>query len=187
MKNSKRSYIIIALVVLVLAVGVGYALFSTNLKIEGTATANGSWKVYFSAATATPGAGSTATGTASISTTTKTSDTVTVAIELKQPGDSVTVSTTIKNDGSHVAKLNGLTLKAADGESATLTTSQSSHTYGAIQAVLNASNVADNSTIAANGGTATYTLTFTWPAAYTTEEVDDTLGFEITLPYEQNV
>ena len=187
MKNSKRSYIIIALVVLVLAVGVGYALFSTNLKIEGTATANGSWNVYFSAASVTPGAGTTATGTATIGTDTKTDDKVTVSVSLLQPGDSVTVSTTITNAGTHVAKLNGLTLKAADGTSATLTTSQSSHTYGAIQAVLNASNVADNSTIAANGGTTTYTLTFTWPSAYTTESVNDTLGFEITLPYEQNV
>ena len=186
MKKSKRSYIIVALIVLVLAMAVGYALFSTTLTITGTAKAKG-WNVYFSAASATPGSGTTATGSATISTVTKTSDTVTVDVLLKQPGDSVTISTTITNDSSHVAKLNGLDIKAADGTTASLTTSNASHTFGAITANLNASNVADNSTIAANGGTATYTLTFEWPSSYTTENVDDTLRFEITLPYEQNV
>ena len=182
-KTNTKSYVLIALFVLLLAIAVGYAAFSSTLKITGTATANGNWDVRFTAASVSPSTGNSAQISTSQGGTTN--DTVTVSVALTQPGDSATVTTTITNQGSVDAKLNGLTIKAADGTTAQLTTSNASHTYGAITANLNASNVADNSTIAANGGTATYTLTFEWPASYTSENVDDTLRFEITLPYEQ--
>ena len=43
MKNKKRNYVIVVLVVLLLALAVGYAAFSDTLTISGTANAKGTF------------------------------------------------------------------------------------------------------------------------------------------------
>ena len=47
MKKTRKNSIVIALIVLLLALAVGYAAFSSELTIEGTANALGTWDVKF--------------------------------------------------------------------------------------------------------------------------------------------
>ena len=50
MKNKKRNYVIVVLVVLLLALAVGYAAFSDTLNITGTANAKGTFNMEFTSA-----------------------------------------------------------------------------------------------------------------------------------------
>lgn len=185
-KTNKKSYVIIALVVLLLAMAIGYAAFTTNLKITGTATANGDWDVHFLSATPkNVTTGVTATSPITTSQGGTTNDTVTVTCDLKKPGDTATFDIVIENSSSVAAKVDGLTITAKDGDSQTVSVNNGTYTSGVIQAVLTSNTVVDRSTLAAEGGTATYTLTFTWVEENSPVTVDDKLSFDITIPYTQ--
>ena len=181
-KTNKKSYVIIALVVLLLAMAIGYAAFTTNLIITGTATANGDWDVHFLSATPK---NVTATSPITTSQGGTTNDTVTVTCDLKKPGDTATFDIVIENSSSVAAKVDGLTITAKDGDSQTVSVNNGTYTSGVIQAVLTSNTVVDGSTLAAKGGTATYTLTFTWVEENSPVTVDDKLSFDITIPYTQ--
>lgn len=115
MKNKKRNYVIVVLVVLLLALAVGYAAFSETLNITGTANAKGTFDMEFTSAaidTATAKGIDTVGSSAVISAD---KNTVTVVVkDLAYPGAGTNVTVVAKNAGTVPAKLNGLTFTGLD-------------------------------------------------------------------------
>ncbi len=115
MKNKKRNYVIVVLVVLLLALAVGYAAFSDTLNITGTANAKGTFDMEFTSATidtATAKGINTTESTATISTD---KNTVTVVVkDLAYPGAGTNVTVVAKNAGTVPAKLKNLKITGND-------------------------------------------------------------------------
>lgn len=111
-KQRKKSYLIVLLFVLLISVTVGYAAFSQNLKITGTATANGNFKVKFTDANID--SESSVGITDSAASISASGDVLTIDMHLDYPGAGGVVNATITNTGSIPADLkniefNGLT------------------------------------------------------------------------------
>lgn len=112
MRNNKNA-LIIALLAIVLVMAVGYAAFATTLTINGTANISSSWNVHFDHTTTgyntayvvTPATGRTFTSSDANPSMTVTDNTATLSTSLKQPGDYVTFTLTIKNEGTVGASL----------------------------------------------------------------------------------
>ena len=109
MKKTRKNSIVIALIVLLLALAVGYAAFSSELTIEGTANALGTWDVKFKSVALKDSEGQTANesyGSATITSTEGTKqDKITATINLAYPGDAVMLEATVTNAGNTPAKL----------------------------------------------------------------------------------
>lgn len=121
MINQRRinTFVVCGLLVVVGAMTIGFAALSQRLDINGTATvksASSSWNVYFSNVNTTgglvgTGAWSTAPSVSTDTTNTGSNNKITFACALAAPGDSCTVTVTIKNGGTTKALYNGFTLK----------------------------------------------------------------------------
>lgn len=175
MKKSKRSYLIIALIVILLGLGIGYAALSQNLEIIGNnIIAQATFDVYFSNAT---GAGATV------------ADSHTVKIQdvtLSYPGAKSEGSVTVTNGSTVGVSLTGL---AANG----LTDNTYIKIYfykdsGRTQP-FNSGTIGAGDNIAASG-TKIYYYTIEWPAGAITptsgSNISATQSFDITLTYTQN-
>lgn len=101
MKKSKKNYVLIALVVILLCIAVGYAAFASNLTINGTANANGTWDVKFVSAQINEA------GHGNAPTISSDGQILTVEVSLAYPGDACTVTANIKNAGTIPATLTG--------------------------------------------------------------------------------
>lgn len=101
--ESNQKKIVIAVLCAVLCVmAVGYAAFSTRLTVDGTASVDSRWSVLFTNATAQATGGATA-GTPEIQNTTiDLGD-----IKLVSPGDTVTYTVTVTNQGTLNARVSG--------------------------------------------------------------------------------
>jgi len=114
MKNffKNKNNIIIGLCAVVLLMGIGFAAFSQRLQIGDTTVTNSDWNVYIkSAVTGTPVGG--ATGSAQV--VDRASAKLTA--NLQSPGDSVTYTITVANDGNIDAVLDLITLSASNSDS----------------------------------------------------------------------
>ena len=109
-KTKKKNYALVVLFVLLIGISVGYAAFGQTLTINGTANANGNFKLAFTNATIDPKVGADKS-TTSISAN---GDTLSINMDLDYPGAGGTVTATITNTGSIAAKLNGLTFEGLD-------------------------------------------------------------------------
>jgi hypothetical protein len=177
MKKSKKSnYLIVALVVLLLALAVGYAAFSQTLTITGTATAKGSWNVHFDNFVAPSDDTTSKLNTANTE--------LTISTALTQPGDSKEYTVDVVNEGSMTAELTGFTIASTDS-TATVSETGGTITLGAIKVTISPVS-ATGTTLAAETGSQTYTITVEWPSSYdTTASVNDELNFSVTLEYAQ--
>lgn len=169
MKKSKKSYILIVLVVLLLALAIGYAAFSANLTINGTATASGTWDVQFITSTVDTAEH----GTATVAKTTVDGDTLNVNVTLTFPGDACTVTANIKNSGSIPAKLTGFTL--TDDQGGTYSNSDIDIIVPTI--------ATDGSEVIDAGETCPVTFAIKWKTSSTATNV--TAKFKINFTYEQ--
>lgn len=176
MKNKKnRKYLVVLLIIILLAIAIGYAVFSSELTITGTATANSNWSVHFANPTAT------GDDTASLSSDDKT---LTVNVALQYPGDKTTVTVDIVNEGKLDAKLKEFVITAEDGSSNEITGTNGVYTNGAIKMTLE--QLTEGNLISATTGSQKYEMTFEWPENYDqVESVDDKTTFAISFNYEQ--
>lgn len=118
MEKQRRinTLVICGLLIVVGAMTIGFAALSQRLDIEGTATvksAASSWNVYFSKVdnnTAGNGSFSTPPAISTDSNNSGSDNKITFACDLAAPGDSCTVTATVKNGGTTVAKYKGYTL-----------------------------------------------------------------------------
>lgn len=100
-KTKKKNYTLVILFVLLIGISVGYAAFAQQLTINGTANANGNFKLAFTNAVIDPNVGA-EKSTAVISAT---GDSLSINMDLEYPGAGAVVTATITNTGSIAAKL----------------------------------------------------------------------------------
>lgn len=117
MKDTKN-IIIAALIFTLVVMATGYAAFAQQLDLNGTSTITGTWGVEIIDITA-----GTPVGLANAGTPTFTKTSATFNADLKQPGDSVTYTVTIKNTGTIDAELDTSTYtEGANGSPAIIYT-----------------------------------------------------------------
>ena len=160
-KKNKRSYIIIALIIILLLLGVGYASFSETLTISGTAEGNMDWDVRFETEEST-GVEESVDGTGHILTVTTN--------DLKYPGDAVKVPAIIANNSSVGIKLKSFEFEQTGKENSDITIDYTTLTE-------------ENEKIAA-GGKCKYYFVIKWNEDSNRTSVSDTYTFKFT--YEQD-
>jgi len=114
MKNffKNKNNIIIGLCAILILMGIGFAAFSQRLEIGDTTVTNSDWNVYIKSAVAGTPVGD-ATGSAQV--VDRASAKLTA--NLSSPGDSVTYTITVANDGNIDAVLDLITLSASNNDS----------------------------------------------------------------------
>ena len=104
MKDKKNIFIGV-LIFAIVVMSIGYAAFATTLNINGSAKIVGSWNVEITGITPV------VTGTASEDPASSfTPTTATFSAKLLKPGDSITYTVNIENNGTIDARLNSITL-----------------------------------------------------------------------------
>ena len=106
MRNKK--IISIALCITAVFMAVGYAIFATNLKINGSVGISGKWLVHFTSITT----GEKTTGASNNTDPTASGTTATMDANLELPGDSITYTLTLANDGNVNAIIGNVNAKA---------------------------------------------------------------------------
>jgi len=114
MKNffKNKNNVIIGLCAILILMGIGFAAFSQRLQIGDTTTTSSDWNVYIKSAVAGTPVGD-ATGSAQV--VDRASAKLTA--NLSSPGDSVTYTITVANDGNIDAVLDLITLSASNSDS----------------------------------------------------------------------
>lgn len=152
MGNNHKNAMIAMLLGALVVMAVAYAAFSTALTINGTATINSSWNVHFDTTKTsgtgvinpTTGAGGSTAPSGTVSYTD--GQHASVSATLRQPGDKVVFTLTIKNEGSLKATLGAPSATAGEATncSGLICTSSAGHikfTVGSpLSSTLNATN-----------------------------------------------
>ncbi len=153
MKNKKRTYTIVGILLAIIALGIGYAAVTTLLEIDGTATAlqSDGVKLEF---TGTPTNSGTQSGNAAAidgSDSTK----ATCTVVLKNYNESATCSYTVKNTTSDTSiSAKDLAISVYTDSSYSTAWSASSSDYFTITSAVGSTTLANNATT-----TATVTVT----------------------------
>lgn len=180
MKDSKN--IVIGLLCTVLCVmAVAYAAFSTSLSINGTATISSTWNVAISDIQCTTQKA--ATGGVDITTPTVTgigSTEASIGVSFNQPGDNMTCTVYIANNGTLEAKLASITTTPAtitngDGEGELTIDDFIHYTVGQ-----GSGDATQNAVLAAKTGDTPGQHTYTIYAEYM--NVTDEAGNSVALP-----
>ncbi len=174
MLNQRRinTFVVCGLMVVVGAMTIGFAALSQQLDIKGTATvksAESSWNVYFSDVNTTGGTVGTGEWTTAPSVSTDTTNSgsknkITFGCSLAAPGDSCTVTATIKNGGTTKATYKGYTL-TVDEESETGTSVTTAD--GAILTITPEANWTQNTTQLEKDATGTFVIKMELPETLT--------------------
>ena len=180
MKNKKRTYIVVGLLIAIVALGIGYATVTNLLLINGTATAvasDGADVTFDSTTAPTVSGGQTGTA-AAIDSNDATNHTATCTVVLKNANESATCTYTIKNTSSDTA-LNATSIAAtvyeSDGSTAWTngTSGSASSEYFDITTAVTANQLA-------YGATTTVTVTVTLKAANLTgSDVTETFKVKV--------
>ncbi|MDD2434736.1 MAG: hypothetical protein PHO63_00585 [Bacilli bacterium] len=113
MRDRKVKYLVIGLIVFAIALTGVYALLAANLRITGTATGVGDFKIEFSSFSVSNPAKATAT-------LDDNRVSMTIDANLSFPGDTVTIDFTIKNTGSLAATVDNLIINENNTEDFTI-------------------------------------------------------------------
>ena len=193
MKDNKN--IVIALLCTVLCVmAVAYAVFSTTLSIEGTATIESNWKVIIQNVTCDD---STSGGTAQFEETQVSYDSqytkATITPKFVQPGDKTVCTITVKNEGDLTGYLSGVTpttiTNKVIGEGVTAAEADAIHYAFAA----NTNNLVENNPEIAPGATHTFTVTAEYfdlkenGQSVTLTEAQKTRTLDVVFTYKQKV
>ena len=161
-KTKKKNYALVILFVLLIGISVGYAAFAQQLQINGTANANGNFKLAFTNAEIKPNVG--AEGSTAVPSAT--GDNLSINMNLQYPGAGAVVTATITNTGSIDAELKNIVFTGNEDPD--------------IQVTFD--NAVLNEVIEPNG-TKEVLITVKWNEESTTAK---TLNFKATLEYVQS-
>lgn len=167
-RKAIRNKFIPILVVLISAASVAYASFATNLTVNGTGTATGSWQVEIISITPTGQVGATDSVAPSFTTTSATFN-----VNLGYPGATSSYQVAIKNKGNINAKLSTIT------DLTTLNAAAPAYITYSI------AGVAVNDALAPNA-TATATVTVSWASSANTNPSGASKSATINFNYIQN-
>lgn len=193
MKSQRNinTFVICGLLIVVGAMTVGFAALSQRLDIIGTAavkSAASSWNVYFSDVNTSgglngSGAWTTAPTISTDDTNTGSSNKISFACELAAPGDSCTVTATIKNGGTTKAKYTGYTFKV---DSATKTETSVTLASGAVVTVTPEADWTANTTVLPQNDTGTFVVKVELPSTLTSLPANETThNVELSINFEQ--
>ena len=184
MKNKKQRKIMLYLMV-ILGVTIGFALLSTTLFINGTASIkSNTWNIHWDDTSVSVSQGSVSASAPSVTTTTSTKDTVSFDVEFEMPGDFYEFEIDAINEGSVDGALqlsqNWITYKS-NGSATTL------------PSYMDFKVVYDDNTTPANGDVLTYGTSQTYKIRVEfksgVEELPENpqpITIEVSLPYVQH-
>jgi hypothetical protein len=164
-----KTKIIVGAFVLIGLASIAYAAFAQVLNISGTGTASGDWKVKITSITRTAATGATDSTAPSFTDTSATFN-----VNLAYPGATATYNIVVTNSGTIpvvLTSVNGVT-----------TANAAAPAYISY----NLTGVSNGTTLAANGGTNTATVTVTWDPASAPVSAGETKTATITLNYAQS-
>ena len=118
-KRQKNNLIIGGLCCILLLMGIGYAAFSTQLKINGTSNISSNWRVLITDITSGDVVGDASNATEP----THTETTATFSTNLVSPGDSITYTITVANQGSIDAVLRSIDVNTGSNDAIKVVTS----------------------------------------------------------------
>lgn len=177
---SYSGIIIILLVVAIIAMSVGFAVYSSNLNINGTATVQSSnWNVEFDTDTFQETVGGVEPTSEPVIDVTS----VTYDVTLAEPGDFYEFTIDVANTGTFDANLVGITMSDISTHSAYL---QHTVTYGSTP--YTSSQTGLNVPLTATTGTETVTVRAEYLQPDTADELPETqqkVTLTVTLNYEQ--
>lgn len=167
--EKSRNYIVfgvLALVVSLVAVSLAYAGFTATLNINGTANVKAAtWNVHFANLQPVTNTGTAQEITHPTMTATNIGD---YAVSFATPGDTITYTFDVVNDGTFNAKWTGLTIgtpTCTGGENTANATAVCNNiTYELFEGATKKATF-DNSTLNARGGSKTYKLVLTYKAS----------------------
>ena len=161
-----KNILIGALLAVILIMGVGYAAFAQQLTINGTAEITSTWDVHIKSITPGEPVGTAVNKGASVG---ENNLSATFSTELVSPGDSLTYTVVVENTGTIPAVLSadGLTFSEGPNNQAI------KYSYSGI--------TAGTTKVAANGGTATFTVTVTYDENITSQPAEAQLTNDLTM------
>lgn len=194
MEKQRRinTIVVCGLMIVIAGMTIGFAALSQRLDINGTATvksASNSWNVFFSNVNTTGGLTGTGTWTTAPSVTTDATNTgsnnkISFACDLAAPGDSCTVTATIKNAGSTAAKYTGYTFKV---DSKTETGTSVTLDSGAVITITPATSWEANTTVLNQNDTGDFIIKMELPTTVTSlPDAETSHKFEMSINFEQN-
>lgn len=166
-ESRNKNILIGALIAVVLIMGVGYAAFAQQLTINGSANITSTWDVHIQSITPSDQPVGTASNvSATVDPVDKTK--ATFSTNLVSPGDSLTYTVTVVNAGTIDAKVDtdGITFKEGPNNQAI------KYSYSGIN---------DGTKVAANNGTAQFTVTVTYDSGVTSQPSAEQLTNTLTM------
>ena len=118
-RKQRNNIIIASLCAIVVLMGIGYAAFSTQLRINGTSSISSNWNVLITDITS----GSIVGDASNASEPTHTNTTATFKTNLVSPGDSITYTITVANQGNIDAVLSSIDVNTGNNPAIEFTTS----------------------------------------------------------------
>lgn len=177
-KNESRNKNILigALIAVVLIMGVGYAAFAQQLTINGNAEITSTWDVHIKSITPGTKEAGTLVGTAKdVAHTVDSATSATFSTELVSPGDSITYTVVVENSGNIAAKVADAGVTFTEGANKDAI----KYSYDGI---------APGTKVAADGGTATFTVKVEYLDSVTSQPADaqKTNTLKMLLNFDQD-
>ena len=172
MEQRHKNMLIGGLLAIVLIMAVGYAAFATQLNINGTANITSNWDIHIESITPGEPVGNAKNITTSVAEGKLSAEFKT---ELVAPGDSITYTVVVKNDGNLDAKLNSIDFNKG-------TNSVIQYSYTGI-------DTTGETSLLPAGRERTFTITVAYNSAITSQPGQDDLQSTLTmqLNYVQNI
>ena len=166
METKHKNALIGALLAVVFVMAVGYAAFAQQLTINGNANITSTWDVHIQSITPGEPVGSATNASAQVDPSDNTK--ATFSANLQSPGDSITYTVTVVNAGTidAVVDTDGITFTEGPNNQAI------KYSYSGIN---------DGTKVAANNGTAQFTVTVTYDSGVTSQPSAEQLTNTLTM------
>ena len=185
MKRKKQRKIYLYLLI-VLGLTIGFALLSTTLFINGTASIkSNTWNIHWDESSIDVAQGSVSATTPEVTTTTSTDDTLSFEVQLDLPGDFYEFEIDAVNDGSIDGALDTMVTKIYDSNDQELT-GNNIPSYLLYSVTYDDDTTPSDGDVLAHGQSQTYKIRVEFDEDWTEEIAsDEVYQIKVTIPYVQ--